>query len=183
MPTAPESRKYPLYYLDLNAISPHTATEINDLLSPNPNIILVDGGIIGGVPYLKKSGTAVEEKPVWHCPSLIVSGPNKLPDTKLSQILNIDHLDKPIGVATGLKMCFAVTTKGFVSMAIQSFTTAHTLGVMTELQTYLEKYNPATLKLAEKGLITMPPKAYRWVHEMMEISETMAGAGGFDAKL
>lgn len=175
------SRKSPLYYVDLNAISPKSAVEINALLSGNSNIRHVDGGIIGGVPYPKER--SADGKPNWHCPSLIVSGLHKIPDPALSAALNVQHLDLPIGSATGLKMCFACTTKGFVSLAIQSFTTAQELGVMGELRAYLQKYNPSTLELAEKGLVTMPPKAYRWVHEMLEIADTMAENGGFEKGL
>ncbi|OBT40335.1 hypothetical protein VE00_08456 [Pseudogymnoascus sp. WSF 3629] len=178
---APELRKSPLYYVDMNAISPNSAIEINSLLSVNPNVHHVDGGIIGGVPYPKERGA--DGKPNWHCPSFILSGPHKIPDTALSAALNVQHLDLKIGSATGLKMCFACTTKGFVSLAIQSFTTAQELGVLGELREYLQKYNPSTLTLAEKGLVTMAPKAYRWVHEMMEIADTMADNGGFEKGL
>ncbi|KAJ4287768.1 hypothetical protein N0V90_012472 [Kalmusia sp. IMI 367209] len=151
-----------------------------ELFASNPNITLIDGGIIGGVPYDKGDS---EGKPNWHCPALIVSGSDPLPDAELSKVLNMHHLDKPIGAATGLKMCYAVTTKGFYALAIESFTTAHELGVMYELRSYLERYSPSTLKLAESGLISMPPKAYRWVHEMFEIADTMAESGGFDRTL
>lgn len=175
------SRSQPLYYLDLNAIAPASARNTDELFASNPNIVLIDGGIIGGVPYAKDDHTATS--PSWHCPSLIVSGPRKLPDSRLSEVLNIQHLDKPVGAATGLKMCFAVTTKGFNALAIQSFTTAYELGVLDELTSYLGKYNAPTLKLAEKGLTVMPPKAYRWVGEMLEIAETMADDGGFTKEL
>ncbi|KAH9213277.1 6-phosphogluconate dehydrogenase [Leptodontidium sp. 2 PMI_412] len=178
---APDSRSSPLYYVDLNAVSPNSAVEINALLSVNPNIRHVDGGIIGGVPYPKERGA--DGKPNWHCPSLIVSGPDRIPDPTLAAALNAQHLDLPIGSATGLKMCFACTTKGFISLAIQSFATAQELGVMGELRAYLQKYNPSTLALAEKGLVTMPSKAYRWEHEMLEIAETMAENGGFEKNL
>jgi 3-hydroxyisobutyrate dehydrogenase-like beta-hydroxyacid dehydrogenase len=171
----------PLYYLDLNAVSPHTARRTATLLSSSHVIKLLDGGIIGGVPHSK---SALEDSTIsWHCPSLIVSGPNHMPDANLAKVLNIHHLNDTIGAATGLKMCFAVTTKGFVSLAIQSFTTAYNLGVLEELQDYMGKYNPSTLRLAEHGIVTMPPKAYRWVHEMLEISETMADDGGFGKEL
>lgn len=174
-------RASPLYYLDLNAVSPHTSRQTEALFQSAPSIKLIDGGIIGGVPHPNppsEDGTIS-----WHCPSLIVSGPNHIPDLDLAKILNIHHLNENIGAATGLKMCFAVTTKGFVSLAIQSFTTAYNLEILEDLQKYLEKYNPSTLKLAEKGLVTMPPKAYRWVHEMLEVSETMANDGGFGKEL
>lgn len=178
---APGSRKSPLYYVEMNAISPNSAVEINALLGVNPNIRHVDGGIIGGVPYREEK--RVNGKPEWHCPSFILSGPHEIPDTALSAALNVHHLDFQIGSATGLKMCFAGTTKGLVSLAIQSFTTAQELGVLGELREYMQKYNPSTLTLAEKGLVTMAPKAYRWVHEMTEIADTMAENGGFDKGL
>ena len=171
----------PLYYLDLNAVAPRTARQTAALFEMDPNVRLIDGGIIGGVPYPKTVDYGTP--PEWHCPNLLVSGPYKVPDEQLAKILNIDHMGDAIGAATGLKMCFAVTTKGFVSLAIQSFTTAYNLGVLPQLQAYLDRYNPSTLKLAEKGLVTMPPKAYRWVHEMLEIAETMADDGGFEQQL
>lgn len=156
--------------LDLNATSPGAA-------------VLLDGGIIGGVPYPHENKNSQENGDAdWHCPSLIVSGPHPLPDSRVSQILNIRHVSEAIGVATGIKMCYAALTKGFVALSIQSFTTAHRLGVLSELRGLLEQYNPATLRLAEKGLVTMPPKAYRWVGEMEEIGETM-GEGGFEREL
>lgn len=80
-------------------------------------------------------------------------------------------------------MCFGINTKGFTALAIQSFTTAHRLGVLPELRSYLGKYSPTTLQLAEKGLVTMPPKAYRWVHEMLEMAGTVSDDGGFERNL
>ena len=184
-----QSRSRPLYYVDLNATSPSSARKTASLFESNPNVVLIDGGIIGGVPHPKATtnGTSTSHPdlaaPDWHCPSLIVSGPDKLPDGLLAKVLNFDYIGDAIGAATGVKMCFAATTKGFVSLAIQSFTTAHQLDALPVLQAYLEKYNPSTLKLAEKGLTTMPPKAYRWVHEMFEIGNTMEEDGSFQRDL
>lgn len=90
------------------------------------------------------------------------------------------HVDSNIGQASGLKMCFASTTKGFTAIAIQSFTTAQQLGVLSELQGHLKEYSPKTGDLAMKGLVGMPPKAYRWVREMQEIADTFNEEGGFD---
>lgn len=80
-------------------------------------------------------------------------------------------------------MCFASMTKGFTAIAIQSFTTAQKLGVLPELQQHLVEYSPRTGQLAEKGLIGMPPKAYRWVREMEEIADTFHEEGGFDSDM
>ena len=173
----------PLYFLDLNAIAPSTAREIESLLSSNPRITLIDGGIIGGPPHLKEDVTAdVDSKDFshWYRPSLIVSGPTKLPDETLASVLNIRHLDGPIGKATGLKMLFASMTKGVYALGIQAFTTAHRLGVLDELRSSMAKHNPVIQAAAERGLTSMPPKAYRWVREMEEIATTMSEDGGFE---
>lgn len=77
-------------------------------------------------------------------------------------------------------MCFASTTKGLTAIAIQSFTTAHTLGVLDQLQAHLKDYSPKTGELVAKGLVGMPPKVYRWVEEMKEIAETFNIEGGFE---
>jgi hypothetical protein len=92
------------------------------------------------------------------------------------------HVNSTIGSATGLKMCFASLSKGFTALAIQSFTTAHNLGVVDELKAHMEEFNPAALKNVERSLPNMCPKAYRWVHEMQEIAETFEADGGFEAK-
>ncbi|PYH92099.1 6-phosphogluconate dehydrogenase C-terminal domain-like protein [Aspergillus ellipticus CBS 707.79] len=184
-------RDTPLWVLDLNAVSPHTAREIATLFSAaGSHLRFIDGGIVGGppreIPSSSSSPTPEDndkETPNWHCPRLIVSGPDKLPEEALTQILNIRHISEKVGDATGLKMCFAALTKGFFSLAIQSFTTAEGLGVLGELKELMSVFNPRALEMAEKGVVGMPPKAYRWVGEMREIGDTMRGEGGFEAEL
>ncbi|KAI9817880.1 MAG: hypothetical protein M1827_000999 [Pycnora praestabilis] len=172
-------RTSPLYYIDLNAISPRSATEIADLFKPVPSIRFIDGGIIGPAPKLKP-----DTDHQWTKPSLVVSGEHELRDagtsgSHLQEVLNVKHIALTIGPASGLKMCFASTTKGFTAIAIQSFTTAHRLGVLDELKGHLKEYSPKTRELAEKGLVSMPPKAYRWIREMEEIADTLHEEGGF----
>jgi 3-hydroxyisobutyrate dehydrogenase-like beta-hydroxyacid dehydrogenase len=173
-----KQRQEALYYLDLNAISPRSAREINELFSKSaPNVRLIDGGIIGTPPKLKEDGT-------WYMPSIVVSGPHRLSDSRtsgqhLAEALKIKHVNSTIGSATGLKMCFAALSKGFTALAIQSLTTAHNLGVTQELLQHLEEYNPGARKSAE-SVTRMPPKAYRWVREMEEIAATFEHDGGFE---
>lgn len=171
------NRKTPLHYLDLNAISPRTAREIDGLFSESSgNIKFIDGGIIGGPPSLKDDGT-------WSKPSIPVSGPHQLSEVQpngehLASTLNIKHINDTIGSATGLKMCYASLSKGFTALAIQSYTTAQNLGVIDELRAHLDDGIRAR---AERGLVSMPPKAYRWIGEMMEIAATFEEDGGFNA--
>lgn len=177
-PSGTNAREHPLYYLDLNAISPGLATQTQALFRNNPNIVLIDGGIIGGVPYQKADSLTG-----WNCPSLIVSGPTKLPFADLAKTLNIDHMNERLGAASGLKMCFGSTTKGFFALAIQSYVTAEALGILPQLRDYMKRYNAETLAIADRGVISMPPKAYRWVNEMQQIGVMMQEDGGFDQGL
>lgn len=173
-----EKRPNPLCYIDLNAISPRSAREIHDLFQNlSPEIKYIDGGIIGAPPKQKADGT-------FQRPSIPVSGPHKLINAKphgaqLEQALNSRHVNNTVGSATGLKMCFASLSKGFTALAIQSYTTAQSLGVLDDLKTELDVFSPEIRTRAEKGLVGMPPKAYRWIHEMEQIAETHEADGGF----
>ena len=162
--------------MDLNAVSPTTAKEVYEIFEKCSYIRFYDGVISGGVPHPKGPGA-------WHCPTLLMSGPNKVSDQALADVLNMEHMSDKIGAAAAVKMCFGMTTKGFIALAIQSFTTAYRLGVLDELEEYLGKYKPTTLKLAQEGLVIMPHKAYRWVYEMQEMAETVSEYGGFDKGL
>ncbi|KAI9700934.1 MAG: hypothetical protein M1820_006579 [Bogoriella megaspora] len=182
--SALESRKTPLWYLDLNAIAPKTSRQIADVFNPfQHQITFLDGGIIGGPPS-PKPDTPHE----WKKPSVVISGPSKLADhpsgygTDLASLLNIKHVADEIGPASGLKMCFASTTKGLTAIAIQSFTTASRLGVLEELREHLGVYSPKTGALAEAGVKGMPSKAHRWVEEMRQIGETFREDGGWEAE-
>ena len=174
-----KQRSNPLYFLDLNAISPKSSRTIDDILSKSSSgIRFIDGGIIGAPPSIKPDGS-------WYCPSIPLSGPHRLDQaepsgSKLAELLNTKYVNDTIGAATGLKMCFASLSKGFTALAIQSFTTAHNLGVLDDLKANMELFNPAGLKNAEKSLPAMCPKAYRWVHEMQQIAETFEADGGFE---
>ena len=185
-----------LTYVDLNAISPKTAKTIAALMtaevspaaqrkrtasfsfqsepeSQSVAVDFLDGGIIGGPPHLQADKT-------WKCPSVVVSGPRAHSlDEALSTILNLKHISDIIGPASALKACFASLTKGFTALSILSFTTASACGVLPELQKHLEDFNPGGGAAATRGLVGMPPKAYRWVDEMREIGETFAEVGGF----
>ncbi|PVH78823.1 6-phosphogluconate dehydrogenase C-terminal domain-like protein [Cadophora sp. DSE1049] len=182
----------PLYYLDLNAISPNTARSIATLISTEtPSIKFLDGGIIGGAPSRKDASdqpTTTSSTPptshTWNRPSIPVSGPDTLSKAPISgptleALLNIKHISSEIGPASGLKMCFATTTKGFTALCIQAFTTASRLGVLDELKTEMSERIPGLYK-ASGGVVNMAPKAYRWVEEMKEIGRTHGVDGGFD---
>jgi 3-hydroxyisobutyrate dehydrogenase-like beta-hydroxyacid dehydrogenase len=191
-----------LTYIDLNAVSPRTTKSIAAMFStplspaitrklsitrsfsftrqnsepelePIP-VNFLDGGIIGGPPSPKQDGS-------WSKPSLVISGPKtaELLTPTIISLLNMKILGPKIGQASALKSCFASLTKGMTALAILSYTTAHSCGVLKELQEHLAQYSPKTLESANYGLTSMPPKAYRWVEEMRQINETFTEEGGF----
>ncbi|OJK00095.1 hypothetical protein ASPACDRAFT_51921 [Aspergillus aculeatus ATCC 16872] len=194
-------RDSPLYILDLNAVSPATARELAQLFSTTArpdDLRFLSGGIIGSPPHFTKhphhhhnhhhdhanGGTHEPEtedlkEGEWKKPALVVSGPDPLPDAPLATVLNMRHVSAEIGTAAALKMCFAALTKGFTALAIESFTAAEGFGVLSELRGLLGEYKPAALGMAERGVVGMPSKAYRWVEEMREIGRTMEEGAGF----
>ncbi|KAL4941107.1 hypothetical protein BDV06DRAFT_229886 [Aspergillus oleicola] len=183
-PTETRTKKGPLYYLDLNATSPTLAKETFSLLSSNNNIIYIDGGIIGGPPSkISHKSHSTATNVTWNKPSLVTSGPIPLTSTpvynELTSTLNIEHISSSIGSASGTKLCFASTTKGFFAIAIQAFVTAERMGVTGDLRRYMERHNAATLQIVERGVVGMPSKAWRWVGEMHMIGECMQAEGGF----
>ncbi|MCJ1391215.1 hypothetical protein MMC18_004077 [Xylographa bjoerkii] len=182
--SAQRQQSTPLYFLDLNAVSPATSKTVAAHFSSVPEIRLLDGGIIGGPPKLTDPSDAAT---CTYKPSIVVSGPHPLHDAsrsgqQLAQLLNVKHISAEIGPASGLKMCFAAMSKGFTAIAIESFTTAERMGVLPQLQAHLKEYNPSAGASAARGLVGMPPKAYRWVAEMDEIARTMEEFGGFRSR-
>ncbi|KAM0535389.1 hypothetical protein ACHAPP_003952 [Verticillium nonalfalfae] len=169
----------------------------------------VDGCIIGAPPRLlsspdpgtngtrstpKADGTAGgkadadahEEDPQsgWSVPGIPTAGPHALASLptlgpRLSGALGAAHMSAAVGAASGLKMCFASLSKGLTALAVESFTTAHALGVLPLLRAELRARLPRLAEQAERAVVAVPPKAYRWVAEMEEISETHRVDGGF----
>ncbi|KAF2673702.1 6-phosphogluconate dehydrogenase C-terminal domain-like protein [Microthyrium microscopicum] len=175
----------PLYYLDLNAVAPSSALAIaarfKDLSSA---IRFVDGGIIGGPPKAPADGGDASDAAAWTRPSIVLSGKFPLVEAPkdgkhMAELLNTKHVGDDIGVASGLKCCYATLTKGFTALAIQSYTTAARLGVLEELRTEIRATNPANEKRANGGLVGMAPKSGRWVAEMHEIAKTHRETGGW----
>jgi 3-hydroxyisobutyrate dehydrogenase-like beta-hydroxyacid dehydrogenase len=160
-----------IWYLDLNAVSPATARGIGELFA-GLNVTFVDGGIIGGPPAKADSGA-------WTKPGVPISGPQRIEDEKLVEVLNMRYVGDEIGKASGLKCCFASISKGFTALALQSFTTAQTLGVYDELQDYMAIYNVGLAERARKTVVGCTGKAYRWVEEMNQIGECFATEGGW----
>ncbi|KAF1958863.1 6-phosphogluconate dehydrogenase C-terminal domain-like protein [Byssothecium circinans] len=176
-------KKEPLYYLDLNAIAPSTAREIDNLFKKEtPSIRFIDGGIIGSPPSPPSSSSPPSTP--WTRPGIPLSGPYPLTDSpiygsELAELLNTRFVGTEIGAASGLKCTFAALSKGFTALSLQSYTTASSLGVLPDLQHYLDIYNPNARQKAERSIVGCPPKAYRWLEEMRQIGLCFEEDGGW----
>ena len=107
--------------------------------------------IIGGPPKLQDNNGGGK----WTKPSLVLSGPHHL-DERLGETLNMTYVGDAIGKASGLKCCFAATSKGLIAIAIQSFTTAKRMGVLEELREHLGGFSPGIKGVVERGVGGMP---------------------------
>ncbi|TPX15407.1 uncharacterized protein E0L32_004387 [Thyridium curvatum] len=172
-----------LYFADMNAVAPSTCKAMAATFAKSAAPIrFVDGCILGGPPAPPSSADADAGGGEWSCPLMPTSGPHDLAQAfpLLAHSLRARHISDAVGAASGLKMCFASMSKGYAAIATQAFTTAHRLGVLPELQSALGELAPARARQIEASLAGMPPKAYRWVREMEEISLTFAEEGGFE---
>lgn len=117
---------------------------------------------------------------------MVLSGPHPLhrapkSGAHLAAVLNGKHVADEVGTASGLKCCFASLTKGFIALAIQSFTTAEKLCVLDKLQEEIVRVNGSQqLERVKMGIVSMAPKAGRWVEEMREIGKTFGEEGGWE---
>ncbi len=110
--------------------------------------------IIGGPPKAQQQDDNDNDNG-WTKPSLVLSGPHKL-DNHLAQTLNVTYVGDAIGKASGLKCCFAATSKGLIAIAIQSFMTAERMGVLGELRRHLGVFSPGIGGVVERGVGGMP---------------------------
>jgi 3-hydroxyisobutyrate dehydrogenase-like beta-hydroxyacid dehydrogenase len=113
---ANRGNRSPLFYLDLNAISPSLAESIEDVfmkpaIGGNGALRFVDGAILGGPPEFVPDGEGGGE---WTKPRVVVSGRERLTGeagARLVEVLGLRWVGERVGQASGLKMCFASLTK------------------------------------------------------------------------
>src|SRR4029453_7660911 len=123
----------------------------------------LDGGIIGPPPRGKAKT------------NLYVSGPGA---GDLVQIggpqLNVQVVSERIADASALKMCYGALNKGTQALWLETLMAAQRLGVDQLLEQQLRQSRGDLLDWALSQYPKMPPKAYRWVPETLEISKTLA---------
>jgi 3-hydroxyisobutyrate dehydrogenase-like beta-hydroxyacid dehydrogenase len=153
-------------FADLNAVSPQTARDTDQLIR-DAGGMFIDGGIIGPPPRGEKDK-----------PRIYVSGPHAyLFEQVKHPNLQVRILSERIGDASGVKMCYAAMTKGTTALAVELLVAARKLGVEQALEKELRDSRSDVWDWQMKNLASMPPKAYRWVPEMQEIAKTFGELG------
>jgi 3-hydroxyisobutyrate dehydrogenase-like beta-hydroxyacid dehydrogenase len=151
--------------VDCNAIAPNTAREIAGLVQQAGGRFL-DGGIIGPPPR----GRAKT--------NLYVSGPGAADLEQLAGPQLIVHvIGDGVADASALKMCYGALNKGTQALWLEVLVAAERLGVAGLLDEQLQASQGDGYKRALGQFPILPPKAYRWVPEMLEIAKTLDGAG------
>jgi 3-hydroxyisobutyrate dehydrogenase-like beta-hydroxyacid dehydrogenase len=153
-------------FADLNAVSPQTARDTDDMIRAAGGLF-IDGGIIGPPPRGEKDK-----------PRIYVSGPDAYLFEQISHPnLLIRVMSERVGDASGVKMCYAAMTKGTTALAVELLVAARKLGVEQALEKELRDSRSDVFDWQMKNIPSMPPKAYRWVPEMEEIAKTFAELG------
>jgi 3-hydroxyisobutyrate dehydrogenase-like beta-hydroxyacid dehydrogenase len=155
-----------LLYADCNAVAPGTVVAISRTML-EAGARFADAGIIGGPPNRSANRT-------------YTSGPGARELEGLREFgLDIRVLDGGVGQASGLKMCYAAMTKGVQALGAELLVAARLMGVDDTLQEEQSQGGElaSVRRFVERGLTTMPPKAYRWIGEMEEISRCFEELG------
>jgi 3-hydroxyisobutyrate dehydrogenase-like beta-hydroxyacid dehydrogenase len=146
-------------YIDCNALSPGTKTEIARILAET-GCHMIDGAIVGAPPQPGEKG-----------PRIYVSGDQSDRASVLRTLgLDLRQIAGPIGAAAALKMSYAGINKGIVAIGTAMLLAASRSGAATALYQELTESLPQLLSKFEAGIPDMYPKAYRWVAEMREIA-------------
>ena len=163
---AMRSAKKNLVYVDCNAIAPQTGLEIERLIR-DAGGTFIDAGIIGPPPRGKAKTR------------LYVSGPHAglLSEKIVDEQLRVRVVGERIGEASAVKMCYASITKGAMALGMELLIAARKLGVEQALEAEFRDSQPDMYEWILNRSVSMPPKAHRWVPEMLEIAKTFEDAG------
>jgi len=151
--------------VDCNAIAPDTVREIAGLVEQAGGRFL-DAGIIGPPPRGKAKT------------DLYVSGPGAADLEQLVGPQLVVHvIGEGVADASALKMCYGAINKGTQALWLEVLIAAERLGVAGILEQQLQQSQADRYSWALSQFPILPPKAYRWVPEMLEISKTLGAAG------
>ncbi len=151
-------------YADCNAIAPQTVEKIETIIR-GAGATFIDAGIIGGPPTPRMDTT-------FYC-----SGPETAAFEALGEHgLSVKVVGSKIGMASGLKMVYAASTKGTTALWTELLVAARAMGLEASLMEEFGDNHPIVARNL-RGIPGMAHKAGRWVGEMEEIAATFEGLG------
>ena len=147
-------------YVDANAVSPATVADVAGVLG---DARVVDGAIIG--PPAWEQGHTV----LW------LAGPaaGEVAPLFEGSPFAARVLGPELGVASGLKACFALQSKALPAIWLEIAAAARGFGVADELRQELARTG-VDYAAALEHAAGAAPKAWRWVGEMDEAGDAMA---------
>jgi 3-hydroxyisobutyrate dehydrogenase-like beta-hydroxyacid dehydrogenase len=151
--------------VDCNAIAPDTVQQIAHVIE-SAGGRFVDAGIIGPPPRGKAKT------------NLYASGPGAADLEQLAGPQLIVHvIGEGSADASALKMCYGALNKGTQALWLEVLIAGQRLGVADLLEQQLRQSQGERYGWVLKQFPILPPKAYRWVPEMLEISKTLGTVG------
>lgn len=158
------AHKFRGLYIDANAVSPEHSRDIGCLLE-NAGARFVDGGIIGLPPTANR------------ITRLYLCGPDAPAVAALFAGGQTEAIviDKPVGAASALKVCYAAWSKGETALLGIIRALARAEGVD---QTLLKEWRHSMPGIAEQSehIAQRARKAWRWAGEMEEIAASFDDA-------
>ena len=152
-------------FVDCNAIAPSTLQAITAAISA-AGARCIDGAIIGSPPRGKARCNLYFAGPGADALA-VLAGPQ----------LDVRILGERSGDASALKMCYGAMNKGITALMLETLMAARRLGVEEIFETQMRETRAEVHDWMMGALPVMPPKAYRWVPEMLQIARTFEGVG------
>ncbi|WP_433283928.1 DUF1932 domain-containing protein [Pseudonocardia sp. CA-142604] len=151
-------------YVDANAVSPDTVRRIGTVLGAEN---VVDGAVIG--PPAWEAGHTV----------LLLSGAHAATVAELfaGSPFEARVLGPDLGSASALKACYAMQSKAMPAVWLAVAAAARGYGVQDALGELLARDGVDLAGVLDKLSAQAGPKAWRWVGEMEEAADTVAGVG------
>jgi 3-hydroxyisobutyrate dehydrogenase-like beta-hydroxyacid dehydrogenase len=146
---------------DVNALTPQNKVKMATL-----GLKFADGGIIGLPSRIPGETT------------LFLSGPaaQEVAECFTGGAISAVNMGPEVGRATALKILFAAYNKGSIALFAALYAAAEQYGVLQELQGQFV-HRGLSLEKIEAQITRAAPKAWRWVAEMHEISESLEAVG------
>jgi len=158
------AKRKPLF-VDCNAIAPGTLQSINAKITAAGGRC-ADASIIGAPP---RGNSKI---------SFYVSGKEapELEQLATPQIA-VRVLSDRLGDASAVKICYGAMNKGMIAMILELLIAARRLGVDAAFIAQFKETHKEVYDRFMGALPVTPPKAYRWVPEMLQIAQTFEAVG------